>query len=97
MSFFYSILKSIGAVLVLIYLLYFSMIAYRAFQTIKILKKTYQYSVGTTIFTMFMTAVLMTHNGQASQRLDTFLFASLYTLLNFYIYLVSFFYAPVIG
>jgi len=77
--------------------MYFSMIAYRAFQTIKILKKTYQYSVGTTIFTMFFTAVLMSHNSQASQRMDTYLFASLYTLLNFYIYLISYFYAPVLG
>jgi hypothetical protein len=29
--------------------------------------------------------------------MDTYLFASLYTLLNFYIYLISYFYAPVLG
>lgn len=31
LSFFYSILTSVGVILVLIYLMYFSMIAYRAF------------------------------------------------------------------
>jgi hypothetical protein len=87
-------MHGVGCILLTLYVLYFMMIMYKALQTIKSLRKSYRMSVGMTIFTMSICAILMYFNGQASQRMDPPIYLSLLTLFNLYVQLIAYFYAP---
>jgi hypothetical protein len=63
---FYSYLYSAGIALFITYLVYFCFIFYGAVTTIKGLKKTYRFALGTTIFVMTVSFILMGVNGQVS-------------------------------
>mmetsp|Transcript_16109 Transcript_16109/g.27220 ORF Transcript_16109/g.27220 Transcript_16109/m.27220 type:complete len:299 (+) Transcript_16109:1033-1929(+) len=94
MSIFYQGLYSSGVFLFIAYIIYFGMIEYQAWATIKQLKKTYRFSLAITVITMAVSSALMLRNGQVSQRMDVTLFLSLYSLFNFYVYLIAYLYAP---
>ena len=59
----YQILSSVGLCLVTAYTLYFGMIVYRAASIIKFLKKSFRFSIGTTLFVMALSSYLMIKNG----------------------------------
>lgn len=43
---------------------------------------------------MIASTIILVKNGQASQRMDVTLFMSLYAMVNFYVYLMSYLYCP---
>ena len=73
------------------------MITYKAIHVIKNLKKTYRYCIGTTIFVMAVSLMLILNDGQVSQRMEPVKFIAIYALYNFYMYFIAFLYAPHLG
>jgi len=90
----YEILHLFGVLFGSVYLFYFGILTYAAFNIIKLERDNYIYSTGSTVLTMAISSILMIFNGQVSQRMDPTLFMSLYSLFNLYIYFIAYLYAP---
>ena len=63
LSMFYSMTYSFGIVLLSLYIIYLICITYKALNVIRFLKKSYRYAIGSTIFVMSVSSVLMLANG----------------------------------
>lgn len=90
----YDILHVFGIIFGSVYLFYFGILTYAAFNIIKYEDDNYRFSIGSTVLTMAISSILMIFNGQVSQRMDVTLFMSLYALFNLYIYFIAYLYAP---
>jgi hypothetical protein len=66
LSKFYSIIYSVGIVILAVYVFYLMLISYKALIVIRFLKKTYRYAIGSTFFVIIGSCSIMLVNGQAS-------------------------------
>lgn len=90
----YETLHFFGTFLGFCYMSYFGVLTYAAMTRIRTDADNHQYATGATLVTMGIGCTLMLFNGQASQRMDTSLFMSLYALFNIYIWFIAYMYAP---
>ena len=59
----YTVIKAITIFLISLYSLYFGAITYKAIKTIKHLNPSYRFAIGTTLFTIVVSGIIVLNNG----------------------------------
>ena len=90
----YETIHFFGTFLGLVYMMYFGVLTYAAFQQVNPEHDNHRYATAATLITMSSSCILMIFNGQVSQRMEPSLFMSLYLLFNLYLWFTAYLYAP---
>lgn len=90
----YGYLQSFLLALTVMFIVFFGALTKKSLSTIKYLNPTYRFAIAVTICVMGIVAAILINNGQASQRFDTLLFMSLYSIVNLYLFFMAYLYQP---
>jgi hypothetical protein len=87
-------IRVFGLAMLLIYLVYFLVVAYLVVFVLNMMKKAYKYLILITLTVIALSLVILFLNGRSTQQVNTPLYVSQYVLFNTYMLLVAYLYSP---
>jgi len=89
------VMRSVGALILAAYLVYFGVVSYLISKVIGLMKKSYKWLICTTLGVILISLAILFLNGQVQSDFDKpVLFVAQYTLYNVYMVVVAFLYSP---
>jgi len=87
-------IRVFGLAMLLIYLVYFLVVAYLVVFVLNMMKKAYKYLILITLTVIALSLLILFLNGRSTQQVNTPLYISQYVLFNTYMILVAYLYSP---